>query len=102
MSFGWRGGCRDGQRRESEAVDGGGAVEGVGSADDWQVDTGRGRIARRLEAAGVPQRLLVRDLGRAPQLTNAEAIVADYSDAAAAISALGGDGVRRRDPASGR
>jgi uncharacterized protein YbjT (DUF2867 family) len=49
-----------------------------------------GRIARRLEAAGVPQRLLVRDLGRAPRLTNAEAVVADYSDAAAAISALAG------------
>jgi NAD(P)H dehydrogenase (quinone) len=46
-----------------------------------------GRIARRLEAAGVPQRLLVRDLGRAPQLTKAEAVVADYSDAGAAISA---------------
>jgi NAD(P)H dehydrogenase (quinone) len=49
-----------------------------------------GRIARRLEAAGVPQRLLVRDLGRAPRLANAEAVVADYSDAAAAISALAG------------
>ncbi len=54
--------------------------------------TGRlgGRVARRLSAAGVPQRLVVRDSGRAPQLAGAEVRVASYGDAQAAARALEG------------
>jgi NAD(P)H dehydrogenase (quinone) len=51
-----------------------------------------GRIARRLAKAGVPQRLLVRDLGRAPELTGAEPVVAEYGDADAVAAALAGIG----------
>lgn len=49
-----------------------------------------GRIARRLEHAGVPQRLLVRDLDRAPRLRGAGAAIADYADAADAAGSLTG------------
>ncbi|WP_213454205.1 SDR family oxidoreductase [Rhizomonospora bruguierae] len=56
--------------------------------------TGRlgGRIARRLARAGVPQRLLVRDPRRAPELAGAEVAVAGYGDAAAVRAALAGVG----------
>jgi len=54
--------------------------------------TGRlgGRVARRLAGAGVPQRLLVRDPARAPQLPGAEVGTADYGDATALRPALAG------------
>jgi uncharacterized protein YbjT (DUF2867 family) len=54
--------------------------------------TGRlgGRVARRLAAAGVPQRLIVRDAGRAPDLPAASLAVAEYGDGAAARAALDG------------
>jgi NAD(P)H dehydrogenase (quinone) len=54
--------------------------------------TGRlgGRIARRLVDAGVPQRLLVRDPARAPQLPGSSVAVAAYDDAAAVREALRG------------
>jgi NAD(P)H dehydrogenase (quinone) len=54
--------------------------------------TGRlgGRVARRLAAAGVPMRLVVRDAGRAPALPDCEVAVARYGDAAATGRALAG------------
>lgn len=54
--------------------------------------TGRigGRVARRLAAKGVPLRLLVRDLGRAPDLPGATAVVAPFDDGDAAREALTG------------
>ncbi len=54
--------------------------------------TGRigGRVARRLAAAGVPQRLVVRDPSRAPELARATLAQADYADAQAARRALTG------------
>lgn len=54
--------------------------------------TGRlgGRVARRLAAAGVEQRLLVRDLARAPRLPGATPLRAPYDDPEAARSALSG------------
>jgi NAD(P)H dehydrogenase (quinone) len=56
--------------------------------------TGRlgGRVARRLSELGVPQRLIVRDAGRAPALPGAEVHVATYSDRAALARGL--EGVR--------
>ncbi|MBB3675038.1 SDR family oxidoreductase [Modestobacter versicolor] len=48
------------------------------------------RVARRLAAAGVPQRLLVRDPARAPQLPGSTVAVAPYDDAAAVRTALDG------------
>ena len=56
--------------------------------------TGRlgGRVARRLAAAGIPQRLLVRDPGRAPRLPGAEVAVAEYGDPDAVRRALAGAG----------
>src|SRR5262249_51348925 len=56
--------------------------------------TGRlgGRVARRLSELGVPQRLIVRDAGRAPTLPGAEVHVATYSDRAALARGL--EGVR--------
>ena len=39
-----------------------------------------GRVARRLAERGVGQRLVVRDLGRAPELAGAEAAAASYDD----------------------
>ena len=56
--------------------------------------TGRlgGRIARRLSSAGVAQRLLVRDPGRAPDLPGAEVVQAEYADPAALRRALDGAG----------
>ena len=52
--------------------------------------TGRlgSRIARRLAAAGVPQRLLVRDPARAPQLAGSSVAVASYDDGTAVRAAL--------------
>src|SRR2546430_6315501 len=41
-----------------------------------------GRVARLLSAAGVPQRLLVRDPARAPALDRATVVRAEYGDAA--------------------
>src|SRR4051812_14306553 len=54
--------------------------------------TGRlgGRIARRLADAGVPQRLLVRDPARAPQLPASTVATASYDDADAVRNALTG------------
>jgi len=54
--------------------------------------TGRlgGRIARRLADAAVPQRLLVRDPARAPQLPGATAVAAPYADGPAVREALAG------------
>lgn len=54
--------------------------------------TGRlgGRVARRLAEAGMPQRLLVRDLARAPRLEQADAVVATFADGAAVRQALAG------------
>ena len=49
-----------------------------------------GRVARRLAAAGVPQRLLVRDPGRAPRLPGADVVQASFSDGAAVRKALAG------------
>ena len=49
-----------------------------------------GRVARDLAARGIPQRLLVRDASRAPELEGAEVHVAGYSDADAAVAALAG------------
>jgi NAD(P)H dehydrogenase (quinone) len=48
------------------------------------------RIARRLADAGVPQRLLVRDPARAPQLPASTVAVASYDDADAVRDALTG------------
>lgn len=54
--------------------------------------TGRlgGRVARGLSAAGIGQRLLVRDPARAPRLPGAVAVRAEYSEADAVRSALEG------------
>ena len=49
-----------------------------------------GRVARLLSAAGVPQRLVVRDPARAPSLDGATVVRADYKDAEAARRALDG------------
>jgi NAD(P)H dehydrogenase (quinone) len=49
-----------------------------------------GRIARRLAAQGAPQRLVVRDAARAPELPGAEVAVAAYGDEAAMRAALDG------------
>jgi uncharacterized protein YbjT (DUF2867 family) len=51
-----------------------------------------GRVARRLAAAGVPQRLVVRDPARAPDLDGAQVAQATYADAPALRRAF--DGVR--------
>jgi uncharacterized protein YbjT (DUF2867 family) len=56
-----------------------GATGGLGS-----------RIARRLAEAGVPQRLIVRDPGRAPSLPSAEVAQAAYGEPAALLNALDG------------
>ncbi|BCB84175.1 SDR family oxidoreductase [Phytohabitans suffuscus] len=48
------------------------------------------RVAERLAAAGTPQRLVVRDPGRAPSLAGAEVVRAGYADAPAARRALEG------------
>jgi uncharacterized protein YbjT (DUF2867 family) len=54
--------------------------------------TGRlgGRVARRLAAAGVPQRLVVRDPARAPELPGATVAQASYDDPEATKHALTG------------
>lgn len=49
-----------------------------------------GRVAARLAAAKVPQRLLVRDPSRAPDLPDAEVVVADYADPASMSAAVAG------------
>lgn len=49
-----------------------------------------GGVARRLAAAGVRQRLIVRSANRTPELPHAAVRVAAYSDAAAAKDALSG------------
>lgn len=51
-----------------------------------------GRIAWRLAAAGIPQRLIVRDPGRAPRLPGATVARADYGDPVALRRALEGAG----------
>jgi NAD(P)H dehydrogenase (quinone) len=48
------------------------------------------RIARRLAESGVPQRLIVRDPGRAPSLPGASVAQAAYGEHAALLSALDG------------
>jgi uncharacterized protein YbjT (DUF2867 family) len=54
--------------------------------------TGRlgGRVARRLAAAGAPQRLLVRDPSRAPQLPRATVATAPFAEPDAVRAALDG------------
>ncbi|HET6919979.1 MAG TPA: SDR family oxidoreductase [Jiangellaceae bacterium] len=54
--------------------------------------TGRlgGRVAARLAAAGVSQRLVVRDLARAPTLDGAPVASAEYGDPDAGVRALTG------------
>src|SRR3954471_7397667 len=54
--------------------------------------TGRlgGRVARAVSAAGLEQRLLVRDLSRAPLLEGSTPVVAEYGDKAACVQALRG------------
>jgi len=54
--------------------------------------TGRvgGRVARQLADAGVPQRLLVRDPSRAPELAHAGVARASYADGRASRAALQG------------
>ena len=54
--------------------------------------TGRlgGRVAQQLAAAGVAQRLLVRDPARAPELRNAATAVASFADRDAVTAALDG------------
>jgi uncharacterized protein YbjT (DUF2867 family) len=49
-----------------------------------------GRVARRLAARGVAQRLIVRDAARAAKLANAEVATAAYLDRPAMASALHG------------
>ena len=49
-----------------------------------------GRVAARLSALGRPQRLLVRNLARAPQLPGAEVVQAAYEDGASVRSSLSG------------
>jgi uncharacterized protein YbjT (DUF2867 family) len=49
-----------------------------------------GGVARRLAAAGVRQRLIVRSPNRTPALPHADVAVASYDDAAAAKDALSG------------
>jgi NAD(P)H dehydrogenase (quinone) len=48
------------------------------------------RIARLLADSGVPQRLVVRDPVRAPELPGAEVVQASYGDKAALLNALDG------------
>ncbi|MBO7940205.1 SDR family oxidoreductase [Streptomyces sp. S9] len=54
--------------------------------------TGRlgGRVARRLAERGVPQRLLVRSPGRAPELPGATVAAADFGDREAVLRGLTG------------
>jgi len=77
------------------------AVFGAGSAYTWGMGlivvsgaSGRlgGRVARQLAADGIGQRLIVRDLGRAPELAGAEIAVADYGEPDALRRALEGAG----------
>ncbi len=49
-----------------------------------------GRIARRLATAGVPQRLIVRDPARVPELPGTEVVVAGYGQRTASLAALAG------------
>lgn len=49
-----------------------------------------GRVARRLAAAGVTQRLLVRDPARAPALAGASVVGATFGDRPAVVEALAG------------
>jgi NAD(P)H dehydrogenase (quinone) len=49
-----------------------------------------GRVARRLAAAGVPQRLLARDLSRVPALPDCSVAEASYADGPAVARALAG------------
>jgi NAD(P)H dehydrogenase (quinone) len=49
-----------------------------------------GSVARRLAALGEPQRLLVRNLARAPQLPGAEIVQASYEDGLSMRAALSG------------
>src|SRR2546423_9002987 len=51
-----------------------------------------GRVARLLSAAGVPQRLVVRDPARAPALPGTTVVQATYADGEAARRALDGIG----------
>ena len=51
-----------------------------------------GRVAARLAARGLSQRLLVRDTARAPDLPGAEVASATYADAESMRRAL--DGIR--------
>jgi uncharacterized protein YbjT (DUF2867 family) len=67
-------------------------MAGTGSLIGVTGATGRlgGRVARRLAAAGVDQRLLVRDPSRAPDLRGASAQQASFEDTEAVRKALTG------------
>jgi len=69
-----------------------GAGSGAGARVAVTGSTGQvgGRVARGLAAAGVEQRLLVRDASRAPDLPGATVHVAPYADGDAARRALEG------------
>ncbi len=49
-----------------------------------------GAVARHLAGAGVPQRLLVRDVTRAPRLDGSSVVACSYSDRDASVRALTG------------
>jgi len=49
-----------------------------------------GRVAQQLAEAGVPQRLIVRDLARAPTIEGAEVAIAEYADGESMRRALDG------------
>jgi len=51
-----------------------------------------GRVVRELATRGVEQRLIVRDVARAPQLPGADVAVAEYEDSEAMAKALEGMG----------
>jgi uncharacterized protein YbjT (DUF2867 family) len=51
-----------------------------------------GRVARELATRGVEQRLIVRDVARAPQLPGADVAVAEYEDSETMAKALEGMG----------
>ena len=49
-----------------------------------------GEVAHQLAAQGIPLRLIVRDLSRAPELDSAVAVQASYGDREASLAALAG------------
>ena len=49
-----------------------------------------GRVARRLEALGLPQRLVVRDPAKAPEVGGAQVVAGSYADGESMRRALDG------------